>query len=266
MGKNKKHKTIQQINNNQNSEVVSSQQYQQPEQTIIQQMTMRVTPMVQVPYDQYNGILKENIELHAKISQLTLNKTELLNIISQNGSTIEELKKENEKLKQMYDELVKQNKILTEEKELLIEKNEKLEENLNKLLEKDKLVEALSKIHDCDALSNKAFKNEYRSFFNLKKYDTNVPNISDFVLNPPDKNTDQEDYDFWFKFCKKHPGSDNVEFNKIYKQINKDRVDYGAHSNIYDMSKPEFDKYLKIAMPTLDVNIRNQYRDWLYTF
>jgi len=145
-----------------------------------------------------------------------------------------------------------------------MEKNEKLEENLNKLLDKDKCVELLSIIHECDALSNKTFKNEYRLYFKRGKYDTYVPNISDFVLNPPDKNADYDEYDFWFKFCKKYPGSDNIEFNKIYKQINKDRVNYGAHSDIYDMPKHEFDKYLKIAIPTLDVRIGNQYREWLF--
>jgi hypothetical protein len=276
MAKNKnKPKNISQLNNAvslsnaQSSDIVNTNQ--QSEQSVSQsaQITVQFTHPILVPADQWNALNLENIELKAKLSQMSADKTQLLNIISQNGATIEELKKENEKLKQMYYEILKQNKLLTEEKDLLITKNNNLEEKLDELIQKEKLVEALSKIHDCDAMSNKAFKYEYKSYFKLKKYDNNVPNIGDFVLNPPDKNTDSEYYDFWFKFCKKYPNSDNINFRTIYDRINKDRVTNGAHSNIYKLPKLEFDKYLKIAVPDIHNSNKQlciEYRNWLYLF
>lgn len=269
----KKPKNISQLNNSislsnaQSSDIVNINQHS--EQSISQsaQITVQFTPPILVPVDQWNALNLENIELKAKLSQMSADKTQLLNIISQNGATIEELKKENEKLKQMYDELLKQNKLLTEEKDLLITKNNNLEEKLDELIQKEKLVEALSKIHDCDAMSNKAFKNEYKSYFNLDKYDKNVPNIGDFVLDPPNKNTKY--YNFWLKFCKKYPNSDNIDFRTIYERINQDRVNNGAHSNIYKLPKLEFDKYLKIAVPDIHNSNKQlciEYRNWLYLF
>jgi regulator of replication initiation timing len=267
MGKKKQNKNISHMNNivtQTNPSIINSQQIQSNPN--IMQMSMQIIPTVSIPLDQYNALQVENIELKAKISQLNDSETKLFNIISQNNATIEELKKENEKLKQLYEELLKQN-------EILINKNNNLEEKLNKIIQTENVRDALSKLHDCDALSNKAFKREYKKYFNLKKYDKNVPNIGDFISDPPDDYNDQDNYKFWKEFCKEfcknYPNSDNKNFRTIYEKINSDRVTYGAHSNIYQLPQNEFDKYLQLVIP--DVYNSNkilctEYRDWLYLF
>ena len=49
--------------------------------------------------------------------------------------------------------------------------------------------------------TNEHFKNEYRKYFNLKKYAC-APNLYEFIISPPDKNVDKEYYDFWTYYFK----------------------------------------------------------------
>lgn len=79
-----------------------------------------------------------------------------------------------------------------------------LQNEHNELKNKFSCFEAISKLHDCDALANNTFKKEYRKWYKLKKHDY-VPNLGEFVDNHPDK--DDDDFDFWKEFCNKYPNS-----------------------------------------------------------
>ncbi len=98
----------------------------------------------------------------------------------------------------MLEELQNQNKLLKE-------KNEEISKKIDYLMNKNEFFEALSKLNDCNKSANDAFKNEYRKYFKLKKYDNNIPNLRDFIDNPPDSINDKDEYAFWAMFCKKYP-------------------------------------------------------------
>ena len=93
-------------------------------------------------------------------------------------------------LQVLYEILKKDNEILKIDNKSL---NNKIE-----ILERDKQrFDALVKLHDCNQLVNIAFKKEYKRYFNKGKFDY-VPNIGDFINDPPEKEDDT--YDFWIKF------------------------------------------------------------------
>ena len=81
----------------------------------------------------------------------------------------------------------------------------KLEKEIKVLSDDKEQFDALVKLHECNALVNKEFKRLYRIKFNKKRYDNNVPNIGDFIMNPPDPNEPLEvdDYNFWIEFNNK---------------------------------------------------------------
>lgn len=144
-----------------------------------------------------------------------------------------------------------------------------MSKKIDYLMNKNDFFEALSKLNDCDKLANDAFKNEYQKYFKLKKYDNNVPNLGQFIDNPPDSTTDKDDYDFWIFFCKKYPNSDNKDFRVIYKKISSERVQQGAHYNIHDIEPNDFDNLMKIALPDIYSNNKklcDDYKKWLYLF
>lgn len=74
---------------------------------------------------------------------------------------------------------------------------------------------------------------------------------------------------FWEYFCKKYPGSDNKEFNEIYKKISSQRIHYGAHYNAMKITQDEFDDLMKIGMSDIYSNNKklcDDYKKWLYRF
>lgn len=152
----------------------------------------------------------ENCSLKERIDILQGNEQRLLHQIHER--TIDDLKKENHELKDRINVLEKEN-VNPRDRISLIEAN-------------DQRREAIFKLHECDSLSNKAFRKEYIKYFNLSKYSKDIPNISDFILNPPDKIDDSGNYNFWQQFILKYPGSDNSNFNLIYKRINCGRMNF----------------------------------------
>lgn len=167
--------------------------------------------------------------------------------------------------------LEKDNKILKEDNEKKDIKINKLEKEIKVLIDDKQQFDALVKLHECNALVNKEFKRLYRIKFNKKRYDNNVPNIGDFIMNPPDPNEPLEvdDYNFWIEFNSKYPNSDNINFRTIYQKIANDRSDYGAHVNVNKLSKKEFDNLIETVYPieyNLNKKIYEEYRDWLFMF
>ena len=164
--------------------------------------------------------------------------------------------------------LEKENNLLKIEIKELKEENNNLKNRINMLETNKNIFDALVKLHECNALVNKEFKRLYKKKFNLSKYDNNVPNIGDFIENPPIKE-DGDDYDFWMKFNELYPGSNNENFRKIYKQIANNRADAGAHISINKLTEIEFDKLIEIVYPeeyNENKKIYNEYRDWLFMF
>ena len=220
-----------------------------------------------IPESEYNRLLTENTNLHAKLSQLYItsssyyekNKT-LETEIAKRDQTIEELQKENmelkERIKKLEDEIInlkQDNKELTNEIQQLKAKNEKFD--------------ALVKLHECNANVNKNFKREYRVWFNKKKYEQ-VPNIGDFIQDSPDKTNDKDDYEFWLNFNKKYPRSNDALFRNLYEVVSGERCRYGAHTTIAKMSVNDFDKLANIVFDDYSHNkkLYDDYRDWLFMF
>ena len=119
-------------------------------------------------------------------------------------------------LKKQIKELIEHNKELIGQTKELKNKNDETTQKLNQLIKKTNIFEALSKLNDCAALSNNTFKKKYREWFELGKYDNNIPNLGQFVDNPPDEDSYSEQYEFWKDFCTKYPNSDNKGFKMIY--------------------------------------------------
>lgn len=200
----------------------------------------------------------ENIELKAKNSIHVSDKADLHKLILQKDRTIEELQKE-------IDELRKENEIL---KRILAETQKQNEQ----LLKDKKIFEALSKLNDCEKLANDTFKSEYRAYFELDPYDNNIPNLGQFVDRPPiNSNANdkmKKQYEFWKIFCIKYPNSDNKNFRMIYRKMSKSRVNFGAHYDIEEISKNEYDDLMKIALPDVynNNNLYTEYKKWIFLF
>lgn len=217
---------------------------------------------------QVTALKKENTDLSLIVTTHLDNERLLQETIKTNILTIEELKRENAMLKSelaelrehikkqdehierqdiAIEELKKDNTELKKDNAELKKKNIKMKHKVKKLVTQNDVREALSKLNDCDKLANDTFKREYRQYFKLKMREV-VPNLGEFVCYPPESNNTEE-YDFWLYFCKKYPGSDNEEFRYIYRQINHDRVYYGAHFTINDIDKTTFDSLMETAFP-----------------
>ena len=111
---------------------------------------------------------------------------------------------------------LKFNNLRNEQAELKLKQAE-LEVRLGILENKFSCREAISKLNDCDALANNKFKEEYRKWYKPKKY-ARVPDLREFVDDPPDNNDD--DFDFWKDFCNKFEVGDKFEI--ICTDINED--------------------------------------------
>lgn len=105
--------------------------------------------------------------------------------------------------------------------EILEKDNKSLNTEIS-ILKKDKeTFDALVKLHDCNQLVNNTFKKEYKRYFNKKRGEY-IPNISDFINDPPTDNNDP-DYVFWKEFLTIYPNSDDLQFRNIYYKINNER-------------------------------------------
>lgn len=140
-------------------------------------------------------------------------------IITQQASKIETLEHEVNILKQENNELRTEINVLKQENTELKINNNDLRTEINVLKNKDRLFEALSKLNDCDKLANDTFKNEYRKYFKLRRYDNNIPNIGQYIETPPNQLDDTEEYHFWNLFCVKYPNSNNNNFRQIYLKL-----------------------------------------------
>ena len=192
---------------------------------------------------------------------LTINDDYLQPQINILKKDIKNLHKENNEFK---DRVVK---LEIENKELKIE-NKELKREIKELKDDKQKFDALVKLHECNALVNKEFKKLYRIKFNKNKYDNNIPNIGDFINDPPTED-DEDNYHFWNDFNVKYPQSNDINFRTIYHKISNDRADSGAHVNVRKLNKTDFDKLIELVYPE-DYNINKQlyekYRDWLFMF
>ena len=113
---------------------------------------------------------------------------------------------------------------------------------------------------------NKVFKNEYKKYFNKKRGEY-IPNIGDFINDPPTDNNDP-DYVFWKIFLTMYPNSDDLQFRNIYYKINNERSLNGAHVDLSMLTENEFDNLMKIIFNDYETNkqLYENYRNWLYKF
>jgi hypothetical protein len=127
--------------------------------------------------------------------------------------------------------------------------------------------EAIEKLHECDALANNKFQQLYREEFKLDDY-AYVPSIGNFIRTPPSNARSPQQYKFWQEFISKYPGSDNPQFNTIYRQINNNRAPQ-SHPDISEMTREEFIKAIKIVFPEeykRDSQLYDEYKEWLFSF
>lgn len=209
--------------------------------------------------DELNKLKKDNTDMKNQIEELKREKEILYNdmvdkhnlinkheeTINNNKITIEELKKENEELK---------SKIFI------------LEKDMNDLKNGKKKFDALVKLHECNSLVNKIFKQRYMKEFKKGRGDY-MPDIGVFINDPP--NVSDSDYLFWEKFKLDFPRSDDLKFRNIYRQINNDRANNGAHVNIRDLTRNEFVDLIKIAYSNeyvTEPKLYDEYTDWIFLF
>lgn len=135
------------------------------------------------------------------------------------------------------------------------------------LMKKEKF-DALVKLHECNSLVNKTFKFEYKKRFKPKRNEY-IPNIGEIINDSPNKDDDENYFNFWENFKSKYPGSDDARFRKIYFDINNDRANNGAHIDISHMKPNEFDNLIVLVYPEKyknDPNLYKEYREWLFKF
>ena len=210
----------------------------------------------------------ETTHIIVDLIDLTINDDYKQKQITGLKKDVKELKEENKNLKNEVDELKKDNNILKEDNKQKDIKINKLEKDIKVLIDDKQKFNALVKLHECNALVNNEFKKLYRIKFNKKKYDNNIPNIGDFILDPPTEE-EEDDYNFWIEFNNIYPNSDNIDFRKIYQQISIDRATSGAHTNVNKLNKKQFDELIELVYPNeynTNKQIYEQYRDWLFMF
>lgn len=195
-----------------------------------------------------------------------------INALKKDVKTLQEenkvLKEDNKVLKEDNKVLKEKIKTLKERVVVLENNNDKLTKQIN-ILEQNKLnFDALVKLHECNALVNKEFRRLYRIKFNKTKYDNSIPNIGDFINDPPSED-DEDNYKFWNYFNAKYPQADDVNFRLIYHKIANDRADYGAHVNVRKLNKTDFDELIELVYPeeyNTNKELYDKYRDWLFLF
>jgi len=203
-----------------------------------------------VQKSEYDIVKQERDELQSRIFNVTGNERTLLNllknkdeIISAKNYTIGDLREKNSILEIKIKELEKNNKT----------------KNKNR-------VDPYIKLQEYNANVNKVFRIEYRKYFNKKRGDY-IPNIDDFINDPPTDQYDPE-YAFWDDFLIMYPNSDNPDFRNIYRIINNKRTLNGEYYDISIMDTVEFDNLMKLVFNDYETNIQlyENYRNWLFLF
>ena len=153
---------------------------------------------------------------------------------------------------------------MREKNSILEIKIKELEKN-NKTKNKNR-VDPYIKLQEYNANVNKVFRIEYRKYFNKKRGDY-IPNIDDFINDPPTDQYDPE-YEFWDDFLIMYPNSDNPDFRNIYRIINNKRTLNGEYYDISIMDTVEFDNLMKLVFNDYETNIQlyENYRNWLFLF
>lgn len=194
----------------------------------------------------------------------TRDREKLRIILTENRTRIDGLKVENKSQAGMI-EIVETNEEIIRG---LMDDNDRLNRRIKELEIKLSAREAIEKLHECDAFANRNFQQEYRDEFKLDDYDKNIPTIGDFIRNPPSKNKHLDRYNFWVKFNERYPGSNNPEFNLIYRRINKSRTVY-AHPDVSDITMSEVMDAVRIVFPEeykTDGKKYDEYVKWLFSF
>lgn len=229
-------------------------------------------------------------QIHLASNEVSLNslsKSKLCDLINSNLLQIAILTSENTDLKvrnkelendkKRYDDIIDSNRKLIKDHEENIKRLEKengelrerikyLEEKIVYLEERNNKLDALVKLNECNILVNNTFKKEYMKEFNKNRYDY-IPNIGDFIRDPPTL-SEGRIYEFWERFKKKYPRSDDKEFRSIYYRISESRADV-AHPDITKMTRDDFDRLITIAFPEeykINKKLFDDYRDWLFLF
>ena len=105
--------------------------------------------------------------------------------------------------------------------EFLTKEKEEMLKDINDLKKDKEITDALLKLNNCLKKANNTFKNEYRKYFELDDYDNNIPDLIQFMENPPHEEKHKRKYEFWKMFCEKYPNSDNKDFVKICKRMER---------------------------------------------
>lgn len=182
--------------------------------------------MLMVSETSYAQLCEDKRALEQQLLQKTHNEKILEETITQNGKIIDELKREKAELIQRISDMDQQIRILIEEK---------------------KRTEATIKLNECHTLVNNVFKREYKGHFKPKRSD-NIPNIGDFIDDPPNDTDEPECAEFWNNFRKKYPESDNADFAIIRSAVRDDRIRH-AHPNIKNMSCDDVIEAVKLVLP-----------------
>ena len=211
--------------------------------------------------DVHNNLNVKTTHILVDFVELVINNDYSQPQINALKKDVKVLKEENKTLKERFIKLEIDNKELKEENKILKREIKELKNDKQKF-------DALVKLHECNALVNKEFKRLYRIKFNKTKYDNNIPNIGDFINDPPTED-DEDNYKFWKEFNNKYPQSDDANFRLIYQKIANDRADSGAHVNVIKLNKIDFDKLIELVYPeeyNTNKELYNEYRDWLFMF
>ncbi len=148
----------------------------------------------------------------------------------------------------------------------LKEKILQLENDINKIKKDKNIFDALVKLNECNALINKEFKKVYKQTFKPKRTEY-IHNFWDYINDPPNEN-EKEYYDFWNNFFNLYPRSDDLQFRKIYSMICHERANNGAHCDINNLTKDEFDNAMELVFSDYKDNkkLYCDYRDWSFSF
>lgn len=217
--------------------------------------------------------------------QHNANEKRLLEDIDFHRRTIDELRKENEMLKNELDKFRKKVDDLTDEmvemrtkmgidEALIVELRNKIgiEEALNaemrtkmgEMINKTSMDEALVVLSECVNLVNREFQKCYRIVFRPKRNE-HIPTFFEMLENMPREEDEKEYYDFCVAFIAKYNGSDRRDFKEICQRIKSSR-NANAHPSVRRLNANAFDDLMNVVAPDIAEHTRREFRDWLYMF
>lgn len=95
-----------------------------------------------------------------------------------------------------------------------------------------------------------------------------MPTIGDFINDPPEEKESQKGYNFWLKFNEIYPGSNNPEFNRIYRKINENRMSY-THLDVSNITIDGLINAIETVFPEeykINRKLYHEYGNWLFPF